>query len=322
MSGNSGRSNGEHKNSGLYLFNWIALATLAAFIFIFLPLVGFSLELDREAWGALFLSATLIAAGHFLLLRDWTRLAFVVLSIAQLGLLSMLAALLTYIAASASFPLQDIALDRWDRALGLDWPAYYRFLTARPRMLPYVYLSYAAIAMPPFGVPMLLGLTRNHLRLQRFVTATLFTLCIVAVLSALIPAIGTYKIYRLPTEFTGYAATGYLIQLARLPVIRSGDLHVLSLSQIGGIVTFPSFHAAAAVLALWGWWGVWWMRPWALMMCVAMLVATPLLGGHYFVDIFAGGFVAGLAIVLASLVGEFRSRAPAEAGGSQSIARA
>lgn len=313
---------GERITYGLYLANWIALSVLAASISVLLPAAGFIAELDRDAWGALFLFGTLIAAGHVLLLRNCKRLAFVVLSIAQLGLLSMLAALLTYIAASAGFPLQDTTLNRWDQALGLDWPAYYRFVTARPELLPYAYLAYAAIAMPPLAVPLLLGLLGDHVRLQRFVMATLLTLCIVAILSALVPAIGTYKIYDLPTAFSGYEATGYLIQLARLPVIRSGDLHVLNISQIGGIVTFPSFHAAAAILALWGWWGVWWMRPWALMMCVAMLAATPLLGGHYFVDIFAGVFVAALAIALTSPVARLRSRARTEILVSRQIAKA
>ncbi len=322
MPGQPGKTEGERTAYGLYLANWLALSALAAFVSVLLPVAGFIAELDREAWGALFLSGTLIAAGHVLLLRNCTRLAYVVLSVAQLGLLSMLAALLTYIAASASFPLQDAALNRWDRALGLDWPAYYRFVTAHPELLPYAYMSYAAIAMPPFAVPLLLGLSGDHVRLQRFVMATLLTLFTVAILSALVPAIGTYWIYDLPTGFAGYEATGYLIQLARLPVIRSGDLHVLNISQIGGIVTFPSFHAAAAILALWAWWGVWWMRPWALMMCIAMLAATPLLGGHYFVDIFAGVFVAGLAIALTSPVARLRSRAPTEIRVSSQIAKA
>src|SRR3569623_2136536 len=124
MPGQPGKPEGERTAYGLYLANWLALSALAAFVSVLLPVAGFIAEFDREAWGALFLSGTLIAAGHVLLLRNCTRLAYVVLSVAQLGLLSMLAALLTYIAASASFPLQDAALNRWDRALGLGWPAY------------------------------------------------------------------------------------------------------------------------------------------------------------------------------------------------------
>jgi len=57
---------------------------------------------------------------------------------------------------------------------------------------------------------------------------------------------------------------------------------------LAAFITFPSFHAAAAVLALWALWSVWWLRPLALIANVSMLLATPLVGGHYFVDVIAG----------------------------------
>ncbi|WP_271672035.1 phosphatase PAP2 family protein [Bradyrhizobium sp. CCBAU 51627] len=286
----------------LYRLNWIALGVLALFDGVFNPIVGFSLELDREAWAGLSFSAALVASGHFLLRRNYSRLAFVALSVAQLGFLGLLAAMLTYIAASVNLPLQDEMLDRWDKMLGMDWAAYYKFMVSRPELLPYFYLAYLALALPPFGVPIVLGLTKNYVRLQRFTLATFLTIFVVAFLSALMPAIGTYQMYGLPTEFAGFKASGYLIQLERLPGIRSGDLHIFNISQIGGVVTFPSFHAAAAGLALWAWWGVWWMRPWAFMMSAMMLIATPLVGGHYFVDVFAGLAIASLAIILVSSI--------------------
>ncbi|WP_298875613.1 phosphatase PAP2 family protein [uncultured Bradyrhizobium sp.] len=287
----------------LYLLNWIVLTTLALIVGVTLPFAGFFLAPDREAWEAVLLACLFVAAGHLLFTRFYApRLAFVFASIAQLGTLSLLSALLTYIAAASNFPLQDAALDYCDRVIGLDWAAYYRFVTARSYLLDYAYLAYGAIAFPPLGVPIILGLTRNHVRLQRYVMAFLITLFIVSSVSIFIPALGTYYLYDLPTSFGPYKADGYLIQIGRLPAIRSGSLHALSISQIGGIVSFPSFHTAAAILALWAWWGVWWMRPFALLMCVATLMATPLMGGHYFIDIIAGAIVAVLAIVLPTAI--------------------
>ncbi|SDH99918.1 PAP2 superfamily protein [Bradyrhizobium sp. Rc2d] len=288
---------------GLYLLNWITITILALFVGVSLALLKLSMALEGELLGGIATVAGLTAAGHVLLSRvRAVRIAYVLISIAQLGLVSMLGAVLTYVAASANLPLQDAMLDSWDKFFGLDWTVYYRLMTAWPALLPYACLSYGAIGLPPIAVPIVLGLTNNHVRLQQFTMATLLTLCAVALISALIPAIGTYQQYNLPTEFATFKASGYLIQLDRLPVVRSSSLQVLNISQIGGIVTFPSFHAAAALLALWAWWGVWWMRPWALMMCVAMLAATPLWGGHYFVDIFAGVAVAALAIAFAKAI--------------------
>jgi len=311
------------KAYGLYLLNWITLGILTLFDGAGLAISKFSLELESNLFGAMSTIAVLTAAGHFLLSRTTrVRLAFVLLSVAQLALLSLLAALLTYIAASVNLPLQDAMLDRWDRLFGLDWPAYYRFMTDTPGLLPYAHLAYAAIALPLLGVPIVLGLTAEYVRLQQYTMASLLTLCVVACISALIPAIGTYQQYDLPTEFATYKATGYLIQLQRLPMVRNGGLQILNISHIGGIVTFPSFHAAAAILALWGWWGAWWMRPWALMMSLAMLVATPLLGGHYFVDIVAGGAVASLAIAFATAIKAQSSALPGATTTSLPIAPA
>ena len=41
------------------------------------------------------------------------------------------------------------------------------------------------------------------------------------------------------------------------------------------------------------------MRPFALIANGGMLLATPLVGGHYFVDVFAGAGIAVLAIATA-----------------------
>jgi len=154
------------------------------------------------------------------------------------------------------------------------------------------------------GVPILLGLTKNYVRLQQFTIACTLTVFATAIISALVPAIGTYQQYGLAAETASFKATGYLIQLDRLPVARDGTLRVLNLSQIGGIVTFPSFHAAVAMITMWGLWCLWWMRPLALITMGGMLIATPLLGGHYFVDVMAGVVVAAVAIAVVTRLGK------------------
>lgn len=56
------------------------------------------------------------------------------------------------------------------------------------------------------------------------------------------------------------------------------------------------------MLYAWAFWPVWWMRPFALLANGAMLVSTPVDGGHYFIDLFAGIAVAVVAIVAARAV--------------------
>jgi membrane-associated phospholipid phosphatase len=294
-----------HGSWRLYLLNWIPLGVMAVMLGIALSVSRFSLEIE---YGLLFvggMATTFVAAGHLLITWKWGgRLAFVLVAIAQLELLFLVGTPLTYIAASANLPLQDDSLAYCDRLLGLDWRAYYDFFIARPLLITYACLFYALIKWPTFIVPAVLGLTSNHRRLQQFVLACVLTVCVTAAISTLLPAIGTYQLYDLPASSAELNATGYLIQLARLPLARDGTLRSLVISEVGGIITFPSFHAAAAILALWGFWGVWWMRPFALITSVGTLVATPLLGGHYFVDVIAGSAVAALAIVAAKRLTE------------------
>jgi membrane-associated phospholipid phosphatase len=98
-----------------------------------------------------------------------------------------------------------------------------------------------------------------------------------------------------------------------VPPTRDGALRHLELLGLGGIVTFPSFHATSAVLFAWALWAVRWLRPFALLVNGAMLAATPLNGGHYFIDVIAGVVIAVLSIVAARRIGQVIARRQADA---------
>jgi membrane-associated phospholipid phosphatase len=288
----------------LCAFNWWLVGCGALALGICLAVSRFSLEIEHSFVHVLVTAACFAAVGHYFSSHRWlARPAFALISMAQLDLLGFCGTPLTYIAASAALPLQDATLSYWDQCLGLDWTAYYNFCIARPMVLQYAYFFYAMIIWPGMGVPILLALTKNYVRLQQFTMACTLTIFATAIISALLPAIGTYQQYGVPAETPTFNAIGYLIQLDRLPLARDGTLRVLNLSQIGGIVTFPSFHAAVAMLAMWGLWCLWWMRPLALITMGGMLIATPLLGGHYFVDVIAGVLVAAVAITVVTRLG-------------------
>jgi hypothetical protein len=284
----------------LYLFNWVPLLLLALLLVICLVLTDFSLNI-LPAVGIILLIAV---AGHALSRAGYPQPAFALVSIAQLQLLVLLATPLTYIAASANLPMQDANLAFVDRLMGLDWPAYYKFVYARPALVPYINFGYAMITWPAFCVPIFLGATRNYRRLQQFTFACTLTLVVTAIISSLLPAFGTYHQYGISADTPIFRASGYLAQLHELPLIRDGSLRALKLENLVGIITFPSFHAAAAILTVWALWSMRWMRPLVLPAYVGMLLATPLVGGHYFIDVFAGAGLAVVAIAAARRIGE------------------
>jgi membrane-associated phospholipid phosphatase len=158
--------------------------------------------------------------------------------------------------------------------------------------------------VPWAGVPLALGMTGRFVRLQQFVMAAVLTVSVSVAISAALPAIGTYQELGLPADTGTFRASGYLVQLDILPFVRDGTLRLLDLSHLGGIITFPSVHAAIAALAIWGLWGVWWLRPLALILNGGMLLATPLVGGHYFVDVLAGVGLAALSIAAAKALSQ------------------
>jgi len=282
----------------LFTHNWIPVGFMAVALALGLTLTGFSLKLASMLLplGAV---ALLAGAAYAIASRRYSRLPFVLGTTAQLGLITALTTPVIYIAAAANLPMQDANLANLDRMLGFDWPAYFHFIYDRPALVPFAIFSYAMIGWPMFGVPIVLGATRHYRRLQQFSLACMLALITTTIISTLLPAIGTFHEYGIAFDPLKFNPGNYLIQVHDLPLLRDGSLRVLDLMKLGGIITFPSFHAAAAVLYLWALWSVWWMRPVALIANIGMLLATPMVGGHYFVDVFAGIGVAVLAIAAA-----------------------
>jgi PAP2 superfamily len=295
----------------LFTHNWIPIGLMAVTLALCVALTGFSIRLDSLplpfAAVAIYLGVAYynVHAKHK---RD-PLVVFILGSTAQLALITLLMTPLTYIAAAADLPMQDTNLANLDQALGLDWRTYFFFVyDQHPRLIAAVCIGYAMLGWPLFGIPIALGATRQYRRLQQFTLAFALALVATAIISSLLPAIGTYQEYGINPDPDKFTAGGYLDQLHDLPLVRDGSLRALDITKLAGIITFPSFHAAGAVLFLWALWSVWWMRPLALVANIGMLLATPMGGGHYFVDVFAGMAVAVLAIVAARWIGDWITR--------------
>jgi hypothetical protein len=179
----------------LFTLNWIPLALMALTLALCLTLTKFSIKPE----GALLMAGvpTALAGTAYFNARRSRRhsaaAAFIFGSAAQLLLITALMTPLTYIAAAIDLPLQDANLAALDRALGLDWRAYLAFFNDRPWLIGYFALSYALIAWPVFGVPVLLGATRRFGRLQQFTLAFALTLVVTTIISTMVPALGTYQ---------------------------------------------------------------------------------------------------------------------------------
>jgi membrane-associated phospholipid phosphatase len=159
------------------------------------------------------------------------------------------------------------------------------------------------IRWPIFAIPVVLAAAYRYQRIQEFTFAFALSLIVTTIVSALVPAIGVYQEIGLdPATLSNLDPRADLDQVRDLAPVRDGTLRYLDLFHLAGIVTFPSFHAASALLYAWALWPVRWIRPIAILANVAMLASTPIDGGHYFIDLVAGLAVAVVAIMVARAV--------------------
>jgi membrane-associated phospholipid phosphatase len=63
-------------------------------------------------------------------------------------------------------------------------------------------------------------------------------------------------------------------------------------------VSFPSFHAASAVLYMWALWPVRGIGGVAAALDLLMIAAAPVTGAHYMIDVFGGVALAAISIFL------------------------
>jgi len=201
---------------------------------------------------------------------------------------------LTSLAASLDFPLVDDALRRADLAFGFDWASAARWVQDRPALDFVLRQSYISFLWQAPIVLLIGSATRPGERNADAIWPYLLSLLACVAVSGVLPALGE----------PGMIGTKHI---EHLQAIRSGQISLMG-SQDDGIITFPSFHAALAVIYIYA----------ARRSCAAlalllplnllMLAATPTCGGHYLVDVIAGVAIAILSIAIARAPSQTRSQ--------------
>ena len=242
-------------------------------------------------------------------------------STAQLIAFAAVAAPLSYIAASANLPLCDAALDTMDRALGFDWKALLAWMNTAPilyRVLRPIYLS---LTLQMTTVVLCLAFSGRHLWLRTYTLAFLCAALVCIAISAALPAAGAWPHYGLMASHSGMlpaVSTSWPVFYG----LRDGSFRVLVAVGSEGIITFPSLHAALAVLVTAALWPVRYLRWAAVILNTAMLIATPIDGSHYFSDVLAGVALAALSLLIAQVVAARVRAHPRRRGGSSRRAHA
>jgi hypothetical protein len=249
--------------------------------------IGFHLIVTWH--NGMMLGATLAAA---LVVRKFSRRGAMFLEFLALTLLSaMVFGVMSYLCLASSGHLVDSALLRIDRAMGFDWLAGFHFLQAHPTADTWLRLLYNSMPYQALYVAALLGVMGRKaiLRETFWVVAIAGLLTNIGVM--LFPALGPFE------QFGLQAHGAFLPEMKKL--LAGNDL-TFSLAHLTGVVCFPSFHTAMAIIytrALRGTGAVGWSVAAAN---AVMLLSIPFIGGHYLIDMIAGAGVVAVSVLIVS----------------------
>jgi membrane-associated phospholipid phosphatase len=248
----------------------------------------FRLALETAILPGLGILVLLAAAlGGRLLQRP--RLAAAATAFLQLTLFTMLGVMLSYVLAGRAGPLWDVRFAAWDSALGFDWPAIWSILDRSNTLVWLLGLAYHSL-IPQMIVAVVALSSRGELdELRITVNAAILAGFGTVLLSGLLP--GSGNLFD-PDSYRHLWPSVAWSQGELIAGLRDGSMRVLDLGAMEGIVTFPSYHAALAAIFIWSFRTVPGLAVPGALWAGLTIVATPLVGGHYAVDV-----VAGLALV-------------------------
>jgi membrane-associated phospholipid phosphatase len=222
--------------------------------------------------------------------RDAAEYFGVFVAVALFGVLA------SYAVAAQTFGYSDTSLALLDRSLGFDWIAWYGFVARHPVLQVAERIAYQCIYISPVALLAYYAGTGRKQEARTFIASVWVAAVLTLLLFVLIPAKGP-----LAATWHGpipYMPASALYQAELIPQLRSHGLGEIHLESLQGVVCAPSFHAASGVLYIVAAWRAPPLR-WPLLgINAAMLLATPVEGTHYLVDIIAGAAVAVVSVLL------------------------
>ena len=277
---------------------WAVLALIAIADVVLMVATDF--RPTGTAWLAI-LAVSAAAAGLGYLystVRRDDRLSALAFAAAYLIAYTLAGATLSYIGTSLGLPLLDAHLARIDTALGFDWLATLEFVDRRPLLGAALRFSYASSMAQVVFALIVLAATRQFVRLADFLALFTITSLTTVLLSSLLPAAGAFVHYDPPAALRDVVgADAGIWHLKHFTALRSGAMHTIDAAAIEGLVTFPSFHTALAVVTAWAFWRTRFLASAAIGLNALVIASTVPVGGHYLIDVLAGGALAAAAIV-------------------------
>jgi membrane-associated phospholipid phosphatase len=258
-------------------------------------LTSFVIVWSSFAKGALVCALLVLMGLFYRHIREDQALAEALNGAGQIIAFASVAAPLSYIAASAAYPLWDAELTAWDRRLAFDWLNWLAFMNAWPALHMITKIAYGSFAVQTTMIVMALGMTGRSVHMRLFILALFSTTLVTIAISALMPAQGVWGAWHLSlNDAPAIIPTTRDLPLPVFFGLRDGSYRLLVGDNAEGVISFPSLHAALGLLFILGLWPMKRLRWVGLLINLVMIAATPVEGSHYLSDVLAGLAVAAL----------------------------
>jgi membrane-associated phospholipid phosphatase len=277
------------------LFGFLTITAVARLIY-----VGFSpppvpLDLVNLGFGAVLVAIGLIfeARRYHPVMAD----LFKALGFVHLAYTAAIASAAIVFYTGREFPFADAAFVAADQALGLDWVAHVKWMDRHPFISMLAQWAYDSIRYQPLVLVIVVILAGQTERAYGLLAMMVIALATTSAVALFLPALGPYQFFKLSVaDHPNLALTPDSEWIVPITWLRAAVFDTPAPPLNVGLISFPSYHAATAILYIWVAWQTPWLKWIALVVNSAMLLGTPVHGSHYFVDVIAGSVLAAATI--------------------------
>ena len=237
---------------------------------------------------------------YYRFIRRDHGIACMVITVGQLTVVMVMGIMLTYVASTVPLPYRDFELNAIDRWLGFKREAYLDFLGRNDGLREVLGFAYDSLLPQSFLVLIASAAVRRIDRLQGYVIAFAIAVTATALIASFVPAANAViYIDKMPTDVSTLP-DGRHSYFPALEALRAGTLRIINFNAMDGLISFPSFHTANAILIVWTLWPISFLQFILLPLNLLLIASTPLCGAHYVIDIVGGAAVAFAAILVTS----------------------
>ena len=262
---------------------WLALLAVALIEIIWIQATGFRLH---ASWDDAQVSGVVLATMFGLRLFAYRRGSLIAEYLALTLCMALVFQVFSYLCMAASGPLVDRQLLAIDRTLGFDWLAGWHFLIAHPFLMTVMRWLYKSLTYQALYMCLLLGLMTRVTALREVFWIIFLSAIVTSLFAIILPAYGPFEIF-------GLSSHGSF--LPDMKHLKSGGVMEFKLSELTGVICFPSFHTVMALGYAYSLRRTGIIGYTIAMANAVMLLSVPFVGGHYVIDMIAGAAVFGLA---------------------------